>query len=535
MIDHLVGSNVPEELINEYNSLNDQDQVERFSSSLEFGTAGIRGLIGVGSNRMNILTVRKVTIGLAHYLIDKFEDNISIAIAFDSRHYSREFTEEVIKVLSTFNIKTYTFEDPTPTPLLSFAIREFNCNAGIVITASHNPKDYNGYKVYNNTGAQVSTTEANDILSFFNKVENEQNFEYTNDLLVEYISRDIYDTYLKRIESISILDKEKKDIKVVFSPAHGTSNIIGPKALDYFGVKNIITVDEQMTPDGNFTNIETSNPEDEKAFTLAIKYLEKNNADLILINDPDADRLGVAIRNRDNEIIFLDANSIASLLIEYFIVCNKIKDNSIVYSSIVSGQMLVDILKANNVLSKQSLVGFKYIGENIENNKDKDLLFGFEESCGYLFNPSVRDKDGIQALVVITQLTNYYLNKDMYLDEVLLKMNEKYGYYNDSTLSFVFSNQAEAKEKMIAIRSFDQDNLSGYKIKSKVDFLDGVDDLPKDNLVRFNFEEIGKLTFRPSGTEPKLKVYVAINSNTKEKTEQIFTNLISEINNLFIK
>lgn len=538
----LESKNVPEYLKTEIKDMTADEVKARFSTNLEFGTAGLRGILGAGTDRMNVMIVRQSTLGFGRYLKANYDGELKVAIGYDSRHYSVEFSEEAAVVLASLGIKTLIYDQVKPTPLLSFAVREFGCVGGIMLTASHNPKEYNGYKIYNETGSQANLEQSAAVIGEISKIEDITAIEFgtfeeaKQAGMVTYIDESFDDVYLKALEGINITDEQTKDVKIVFSPAHGTSGIIGPKVLKHFGFNNIIEVTEQMKPDGDFTHIKSANPEDEAAYELALEYAKQNDGDVIVVNDPDADRLGVMFKNRAGEYIAYSGNQIGTLLIDYIRNNIELDDTYSMYNSIVTGQMGTEIIKETGVSFAQTLVGFKFIGEKIHNNPDKKFILGYEESYGYLFSDIVRDKDAMQSLLIVSEMVNYYLNRDLYLDEVMEKLYKQYGYYVDVTKSVAYSGQ-EGLDKIKRIMDFYGQNeireFAGYKVVNKIDYRTGIADLPKENVIKFELEDLGWVVFRPSGTEPKIKTYLSIKGTSLEDSSKLVDAIYGAINTKF--
>lgn len=526
----LNSTNVPEYLKAEIRSMDKAEVKARFSTNLEFGTAGLRGILGAGTDRMNVMIVRQSTLGFGKYLKANYDGELKVAIGYDSRHYSVEFSQEAAVVLASLGIKTLIYDQVKPTPLLSFAVREFGCVGGIMLTASHNPKEYNGYKIYNETGSQANLEQSAAVIDQISQIEDITAIEFASfeqvlaDGMVTYIDESFDDVYLQALAGITITDEERKDVKIVFSPAHGTSGVIGPKVLKHFGYNNIIEVKEQMVPDGDFTHIKSANPEDPSAYELALEYARANDGDVIVVNDPDADRLGVMFKNRKGEYIAYSGNQIGTLLIDYIRNNIELDSSYSMYNSIVTGQMGTEIIKETGVSFAQTLVGFKFIGEKIHTNPDKQFILGYEESYGYLFSDIVRDKDAMQSLLIVSEMVNYYLNRDLYLDEVMEKLYEQYGYYVDVTKSVAYSGSeglAKIKRIMDFYGSNEISDFAGCKVASKIDYRVGIADLPKDNVIKFELEDLGWIVFRPSGTEPKIKTYLSIKGTSLENSSEL--------------
>ncbi len=533
----LESKNVPEYLKEEITQMSEQEQKRRFSESLEFGTGGLRGIIGAGTDRMNVMTVRQTTLGFANYLKANFSSPITVAIGYDSRHYSVEFSQEAARVLASLGIKTYIFDQVKPTPLLSFAVRELKCQGGIMLTASHNPKEYNGYKVYNQTGAQANLEQSAKIIEQISVIDNITDISFPSfkqvqaDNMSEYINESFDDLYIAAIENLPITNEAKKDVKVVFSAAHGTSGIIGPKVLKHFGFNNVIGVKEQLVPDGNFTHMKSANPEDLEAYELALKYAHANDGDVIVVNDPDADRLGVMFKNRAGKYIAYSGNQIGTLLIDYIRKNKNLSSKDSMYNTIVTGQMGTEIIIDTGVHFEQTLVGFKFIGDKIENNKDTNFVFGYEESYGYLLSDIARDKDAMQSLLIVTEMVNYYLNRDLYLDEVMEKLYQTYGYYVDVTKSLAYQGDAGLQKISRIMDYYGEADIAAFAdfvVTNKIDYRKGIADLPAANVIKFELEN-GWVVFRPSGTEPKIKTYLSIKADSLENSTAAVEAIYSEI------
>lgn len=518
--------------------LNEDQIQDAFSQDLSFGTAGMRGLLGVGTNRLNIYTINKATRGLAKYLLETYpNEEIRVAICYDSRHYSKEFSEICAKTLATFGISSYLYDDVKPTPLLSYLVRHHNCQAGIMITASHNPKEYNGYKVYNSTGSQLNIEEANSVIAKINDIDDIFDFSYDESKfdLINYVDDSVEQDYLDQIHDIEINKDVNKDIKIVFTPEHGTSYEVMPRCFKQYGYNNVICVKEQMQPDGDFPNTKTSNPEELDAFLLAIEYANKNDADLIIANDPDADRLGIMVKH-NGEYVALSGNQTGTLMIDYLINHTNI-DNKIIYKTIVTGEMGANIAKSRGVEVKELLTGFKFIGEQIEllDNKDK-FMFGYEESYGYLIKPLVRDKDAIQASLLIAEMVAYYKDNGKTLVDRQEELYNEYGYFSEVTYSLTYNQPGGMeviKEAMANSREKEITNVCGLDISNKIDFITPQNGLPSADVVKFYLEDKGWFVLRPSGTEPKLKIYVSIKQDSLEKATSLNDKIYNEVKSLF--
>ncbi len=524
-----------ENLLKELKSLNKEQIKEAFSNDISFGTAGLRGILAPGSANMNIITVAKVTIGLVNYLKDENKNKqISVAIASDPRHNSKEFINLIVLILKKNNINSIIYDDIKPTPMLSYLVRKFNCDAGIMITASHNPKEYNGYKVYNKDGAQLNLEQSKLVTDYINKVDYPFDIRINklNDDCCKIIDETFDQTYFEDISSV-IKNKDDKNIKIVFSPEHGTTYKILPKAFEFFGFKNIINVKEQMTPDPNFSNTKSANPEDEIAYELALKYAKNNDADLIIVNDPDGDRLGVVYKNKSNEYKYLSGNQTGALLTYYLIKRDQLKEG-IIYNTIVTSDLGSLIAKENNIKTKKTLTGFKFIGEQIQNNKNDKLVLAYEESYGYLINPCVRDKDAIQSSLLIAEMADYYKNKNKTLDIVLNQIYDKYGAFYDITKSISLSGIKGLEKIDNIMQYYKKENIKyfkDYEVDNKIDYNNKQEDLPLANVVKFVLKDLGWVVFRPSGTEPKLKIYISIKAKALDESKKISEEIFEEINN----
>ncbi len=536
-------SNLVDELLKEeIRNMNDAQLKDCFDSNLEFGTAGMRALIGPGTNRMNVFTVKKATLGLAKYLKDKHKgEKIKVAIAYDSRHFSREFSEASASVLAYFGIETLIYKDERPTPMLSFLVREKSCQAGIVITASHNPKEYQGYKVYNPSGAQLNLQEGAQLIEYVNECEDLFSIEFKEDYkdYVTYIDESYDDVYISAIDDIMINEDVDRDLKIVFTPEHGTSGVIMPKAFAKFGFENLICVQEQMNPDPNFTNTKSSNPEDLIAYDLAVTYAKKHSADLIIANDPDADRLGIMVNDGNDNFVALSGNETGSIMIDYILNNTELTGNEIIYKTIVTGEMGAKIAAKHNVLVRELLTGFKFIGEAILNlektNSDKKYLFGYEESYGYLIKDCVRDKDAISASILIAEIVSYYKKQNKTLIDVLNDLYLEHGYHSEITHSITLAG-VEGLEKIKNcinyVKETEIDNILGYEVVEKLDFSKGINGLPKSDVIKFYLKDAGWIVFRPSGTEPKLKIYISVKGETLSAAEQLNNDLFNEMKKL---
>ena len=542
-----------EETKRELNSIKDNEKEieDRFYKDLEFGTAGLRGVIAAGTNRINIYTVRRATFGLANYILKnttKEEQSRGVVIAHDNRHMSREFCMESANTLAACGIKAYVFDSLRTTPELSFAVRKLNTIAGIVITASHNPPEYNGYKVYWEDGAQVMPEIANAITDEINSIEDYSIIptitEDKKDLVImldEQQDTDFIEAVKLQSLRKDIIEKVGKEFKIVYTPLCGTGNVPIKRALQEVGFENVLIVPEEEMPDPNFAGIEYPNPEEEKALTRGIELAKKSGSDLVIATDPDCDRVGVAVKTVSGEYALLTGNQIGGLLTNYIIEGlkenNKLKEDSVLIKTIVTSEFGADIAKANNLEVMNVLTGFKFIGEKIkgfeENNHEKTYLFGYEESYGYLVGTHARDKDGVVACLLIAEMAAYYYSKGMSLYEGLQELYKKYGYFKEETISLTLAGK-EGLEKIGEIISYYRNNkIESFNNKKVVDCKDyskGIDNLPKANVLKYFLEDETWIAIRPSGTEPKLKFYVAVKGTDEAECATKIKNIKEELN-----
>lgn len=543
---------IDEETKAELKSIADETDLEdRFYKDLEFGTGGLRGIIGAGSNRLNIYTVGKATQGFANYLKDKYTSP-KVAIAYDSRHMSKEFSEYAARVLAGNEIKVYLYDKLTPTPMLSYAVRELNCQGGIVLTASHNPKEYNGYKVYGSDGCQVTDASANEIITFVNRIDafNQVKVidikEAVDKRLVNYIGEELYTSYIEKVKGLTIrkdlVRNHGKDLKIIYTPIHGTGNIPVRRVLDELSYKNVAVVKEQELPDGTFPTAPYPNPEDSKVFKLALEMAEDFNPDIILGTDPDCDRIGAVVKDNKGEYKVLTGNQVGVLLTNYIILSLKefgnLNNNGTIIKTIVSTDMIKPICREFDVQVKEVLTGFKYIGELIRNFEeapgDNKFLLGFEESYGYLAGDFVRDKDAVIAAALICEMTLYYKSIGKTLYEGLLDLYEEYGYYKEKLISVELKGkegQEKIKEIIEYFRSEDIRSFGDYEVSIKEDYKlscrtniknSSREDinLPKSNVIKFIFCNGCYFVVRPSGTEPKMKIYLGVTSENNDSSDK---------------
>ena len=498
---------------------NEKEIEDRFYKSLSFGTGGLRGIIGAGTNRMNIYTVGKATFGLAEYLLATGGN--SIVIAYDSRNKSGEFARLSAEIMSYKGIKAYLFSELTPTPVLSFAVRYLKASAGIVITASHNPKEYNGYKVYNSLGCQITDEAAKVITAKINEYDYFNDFT-PNESFIEVLDKSVKTAFLEAIKAFSLTKiTDENAPSIVYSPLHGTGRKYVQAILKEMGIKEVHTVVEQELPDGNFTTCPYPNPEEKAALTLALRDAEIYKPDLVMATDPDADRIGIAVPNDKGEYILLNGNETGSILL-YYILLKKQEmgipcTRSTVIKTIVTTDIIFDMAKEYGAEVKEVLTGFKYIGEALE--ETEDYLLGLEESYGYLVGTHARDKDAVSAAMMIAESCAYFKEKGKSLYAVLQEIYERYGYYQTELKSISLPGK-DGMEKMKEILANIRKNLP-KEIDGKAltfdDFAQGLYGLPKSDVLRFKNEEY-RLIIRPSGTEPKMKIYLQIKAENKMET-----------------
>lgn len=537
---------------------------DAFYAPLEFGTAGMRGIIGAGINRMNLYTVRQAAEGLALFIESQESKtkNQGVVIAYDSRHYSPEFGLAAAQVLAKHRIKVYLFSSLRPTPELSFAVRHLNCSAGIMITASHNPAEYNGFKVYGSDGSQMAPQAADSLTNFVRSVKNPLQVEFSEQgkdslySLIQLIDNEVDESYLENLKTIS-LDKElinqySSKLKIVYTPLHGAGAMLGEKALTQIGFESVVLEPSQALPDSDFTTVESPNPEEYAAFEYAIKLGRKESADLLIATDPDADRMGAAVKLPNSKYQILTGNQIAALLINYLLL-KKEKDKiltskSTVIKSIVSSELGTKICNKYNVGMINVLTGFKFIGEKIANfeiSKEKEFLFGYEESYGFLVKPFVRDKDALQAMILLAEVAVYYKSKKLTLYDGLLEIFEEFGYFEEKTISVTMDGINGAQkisnlmQRMRAnpIKDFsslrviltedysNQTRISDVEKKEKIN-------LPQSNVLKYYLEDGSWIAIRPSGTEPKVKFYIGVQGQSLENTSEKIHELEKMINKI---
>ncbi|HEX8377614.1 MAG TPA: phospho-sugar mutase [Pedobacter sp.] len=516
---------------------------DSFYRDLEFGTGGLRGLMGNGSNRINKYTIGTATQGLSNYLLKKYPgEKIKVAVAHDSRNNSDLFARITSEVFSANGIHVYFFKELRPTPLLSFAIRELGCRSGVMLTASHNPKEYNGYKAYGADGGQFVSPDDKMVMDEVAAIKSIDEVKFNRvEENIELLGEEIDKLYLDQIAKLSVSPdaiKRQTNLKIVFSPIHGTGITLVPKALEQFGFSNVILVEEQIKPDGNFPTVVYPNPEEKEALTLALAKGKETDADLILATDPDADRVGIAVKNDKGEFILLNGNQTGSLLINYLLTAweesGKLVGNEYIVKTIVTSYIIDAIAKAKNVECYNTLTGFKYIGELMTKlSGQKTFIGGGEESYGYLIGELVRDKDAVISAAFIAEMTAYYKNKGSSLFEAMLSMYEQYGFYKEKLVSVTKTGKSgaeEIKSMMERFRNNPPSSLGGskvaflkdYELRKETDLSSGSTkelEFPKSDVLQFITEDGSIISARPSGTEPKIKFYCSVNAPLANKSD----------------
>ena len=541
-------------------SNNEKEIEDSFYKELEFGTAGLRGILGVGTNRMNKYTVGKATQGLANFIIKEKGQERGVAIAYDSRNYSKEFSQIAALILNANGIKTYVFESLRPVPELSFAVRYLKCISGIMITASHNPAKYNGYKVYGEDGAQVTSPKDKQIMDEVNNIKDYAQIktiekeEAIKKGLFNQIGEKIDEAYINEIKKQSLnpeIIKKQENLSIVYTPLHGTGNIPVQKILNEIGFKNINIVKEQQEPDGNFPTVEYPNPEDKKAFKLALELAQKVDAQIVLATDPDADRLGVYVKDtKTNTYIPFTGNMSALIILEYILSQRKekntIPENGVVIKSIVSSTMAKPITQKYNVKLEEVLTGFKYIGEKIkeyEINKKYEYIFGYEESYGCLVGTHARDKDAIVAVMLLCEAAAYYKEKNMTLWDQMINMYNEYGYYKEGIKQVTLEGidgAEKIKEIMDNFRKNPPKNFGSFKVEKIRDYNNSIIlevgtnkteriNMPKSNVLYYELSNDSWIAVRPSGTEPKIKYYIGVKGKSIEEENEMLEELMETL------
>lgn len=535
---------------------NNEDEIyDRFYTALKFGTAGLRGIIGAGTNRMNIYVVRQATQGLANYVLKKY-GNGSVAISHDSRIKADLFMNEAARVLAANGIKVYITSELQPTPVLSYLVRYFKCQAGIMVTASHNPAAYNGYKAYGEDGCQMTDVAANTVYDEISKLDMFKDVKITDfdeavkSGMIEYVNESVYDTYLEKVMEQQVNPGVCKgaDLKVVYTPLNGTGNKLVRKVLGKIGVNDVVVVPEQELPDGNFTTCPYPNPEIKEALAKGLELCEKEQPDLLLATDPDADRVGIAVKDYDGSYRLISGNEDGVMLTNYILSCKKasgkLPEKPVVVKTIVTTKLINKLCEKYGCELKNVLTGFKYIGEVILNlekkHEENRYLFGFEESYGYLSGTYVRDKDAVVASMLVCEMAAYYKKQGKSLAEVIDGLYEEFGYYLNQTYSFEFDGAAGMQKMadiMTAVRDNTPKSIAGYDVVKVSDYLLRKEtdvatgsvtdiDLPKSNVIALHLADDNAVIIRPSGTEPKIKLYITSVGKDKNNASEICEKLV---------
>ncbi|MBS4200507.1 phospho-sugar mutase [Bacillus sp. FJAT-49732] len=544
------------------NQENEKLLEDSFYKELEFGTGGMRGEIGPGTNRMNIYTVRKAAEGLARFMVEQGEEKMArgVVIAYDSRHMSPEFALEVAKTVGKHGVKAYVFEQLRPTPLLSFAVRYLHAYAGVVITASHNPPEYNGLKMYGEDGGQLPPLEADIIIRYVQNAGSELKIEVADEKellqkeLLTYIGEKVDRAYIEAMKSIHLNEEAVKsigkDLAIVFTPLHGTANHPVRDGLRAFGFENVTVVKEQELPDANFSTVASPNPEEHAAFEIAIRYGKEVNADVLLGTDPDADRLGVAVKNQSGQYEVLTGNQVGALMTHYILEQKRangtLPENGVVIKTIVTSEIGRAIAESFGIESMDTLTGFKFIGEKIkefEETGNHTFLFGYEESYGYLIGDFVRDKDAVQTAVFAAEVAAYYKMQGKSLYDGLIELFEKYGYYKESLRSLTLKGKDGAEQIAGILETFRNDPpkevngiavaaIEDYETSESLDVASGTKtaiELPKSNVLKFKLADGSWFCLRPSGTEPKAKFYFAVKGESMEDSAKKIAGLENDV------
>lgn len=555
-------ADLPDYLREELVAMDEKTKEDAFYTNLEFGTAGMRGYIGAGTNRINIFVVRQATEGLAKLVESKGEEakKRGVAIAYDSRHFSPEFAFESAQVLAAHGIKSYVFESLRPTPELSFAVRHYNAIAGIMVTASHNPKEFNGYKVYGEDGGQMPPADAAALTDYIRDIENPFAVELADlkaskeNGLITVLGEETDVKYLEELKDLSInpelIAEYGKDMKIVYTPLHGTGEMLARRALAQAGFESVQVVEAQATPDPNFSTVASPNPESQAAFALAEELGREVDADVLLATDPDADRVGVEVRQADGSYWNLSGNQIGAIIAKYILEANKqagtLPANAALAKSIVSTELVTKIAESYGATMFNVLTGFKFIAEKIQEFEEKHnytYMFGFEESFGYLIKPFVRDKDAIQAVLIVAEIAAYYRSRGMTLADGIDEIFKEYGYFAEKTISVTLSGK-DGAEQIKAIMAKFRDNspeqfnatdiavFEDFALQTKTDKDGNVEKLttPPSDVLKYTLADDSWFAVRPSGTEPKIKFYIATVGETLAEAEEKIANIEKEIN-----
>ena len=557
---------LPDYLRQDLENMDEKTKEDAFYTNLEFGTAGMRGLIGAGTNRINIYVVRQATEGLARLIESKGgnEKERGVAIAYDSRHFSPEFAFESAAVLAKHGIKSYVFESLRPTPELSFAVRHLNCFAGIMITASHNPAPFNGYKVYGEDGGQMPPHDADALTTYIRAIDNPFAVEVADveaekaSGLIEVIGESVDSEYLKEVKDVNInpalIEEFGKDMKIVYTPLHGTGEMLARRALAQAGFDSVQVVEAQATPDPDFSTVKSPNPESQAAFALAEELGRQVGADVLVATDPDADRVGVEVLQKDGSYLNLSGNQIGAIMAKYILEAHKnagtLPENAALCKSIVSTDLVTKIAESYGATMFNVLTGFKFIAEKIQEFEEKHnhtYMMGFEESFGYLIKPFVRDKDAIQAVLVVAELAAYYRSRGLTLADGIEEIYKEYGYYAEKTISVTLSG-VDGAEQIKAIMAKFRNNapkewnttaitvVEDFKAQTATAADGTVKNLttPPSDVLKYTLADGSWIAVRPSGTEPKIKYYIAVVGETNEESQAKIANIEAEIN-AFVK
>lgn len=516
---------------------NDEKEIEdRFYKDLAFGTGGLRGVMGAGSNRMNKYTVGKATFGLANYLKSKYEGEIKVAIAYDSRNNSAYFAKVSAGIFASCGFKVFLYDTLVPVPVLSFTTAFLGCNAGVMITASHNPKEYNGYKVYDSRGCQFCTKDAKNAIAYIQQIQDFTciPFGSENHENITMIGEETLSAYLAAVKTQSLYE-EKSDIKIVYTPLHGTGNIPVRRMLKGL---DVTVVKEQELPDGDFSTVRSPNPEEKDALLIAIEKAKKIGADLVLGTDPDCDRVGIAVKSSDNDYVLFTGNQTGALLVKFVLDMKKdsLNEKSTLVKTIVTSELGADIGRSYGLNVEETLTGFKYIGDKInkyEDSGDKEFVIGYEESYGYLVGTHARDKDAVVSAMLICQMAAWYKAQGKTLIDGLNDIYKDYGYFLDALDSFVLKGK-DGAEKIQSLMSYFREKGTALfaGLKEVIDYSAGVADLPKENVLKYIWNDGSWMAVRPSGTEPKIKVYYSIKDESRANAEKRLTDIKTVIGDI---
>ncbi len=516
---------------------NDEKEIEdRFYKDLVFGTGGLRGIMGAGSNRMNKYTVGKASFGLAEYLKSEYAGEIKLAVAYDSRNNSAYFARISAEIFANCGFQVFLFDTLVPVPVLSFTTAYLGCNAGVMITASHNPKEYNGYKVYDRHGCQLCTADAEKAIGFINRIHDYSVIPFGEESKqnIAMIGEEILSAYLTEVQKQSLYE-EKSDLKIVYTPLHGTGNIPVRRMLKGL---DVTVVKEQEQPDGNFSTVRSPNPEDKEALSIAVEKAKKINADIVLGTDPDCDRVGIAVKNNNGGYSLLTGNQTGALLVKFVLDMKKdiLSPKATLVKTIVTSELGANIGRNYGLIIEETLTGFKYIGDKInkyEESKDQEFLIGYEESYGYLVGTHARDKDAVVSSMLICQMAAWYKNQGKTLLDGLSDIYSEYGFYLDSLDSFVLQGKDGAGKIQNLMSFFREKGTALFDgIESMIDYSKGVADLPKENVLKYIWNDGSWIAVRPSGTEPKIKVYYSVRDSSKEHAEKRLADIKKSIGSM---